>query len=150
MNYHIVRMNETIDKIALTYNLTVDEIKDINKQIRNWDNLTPGLKLNLPAIPEVVKDDLNDIEPFIEDYYPRYDGNIDDSLYEEKEEYKKTEKPVESVASYSTNTTQVEKVSIPKHLKMPIYYNGYYPPYLVYNPYYSYYNNMRKRKNNRS
>ena len=110
MNYHIVRMNETIDKIALTYNLTVDEIKDINKHIRNWNNLTPGLKLNLPPIPEIVKDDLNDIEPFIEEYYPRY-NNINDEVENfEKVENIISEKPVDSVVSNSTNSNAKDSV----------------------------------------
>ncbi len=31
MDYHVVRMNEKIDQIALTYNLSIDEIKSNNQ-----------------------------------------------------------------------------------------------------------------------
>ena len=146
MNYHIVRMNETINKIALLYNLSIDEIQDSNKHIRNWNNLTPGLKLNLPAIPETVKDDINDIEPFIEDYYPKYNGISEDLEFEEKVEKIISLEPKESVVSKSSSTSSNENINKIKYPKMPIYYNGYYPPYPMYNPYYYYYKNIRKRK----
>ena len=70
MNYHIVRTNERVSDIAQAYNLSVDEIKDINNHIRSWRNLS-GTKLKLPAIPEQIRVELDDSEPFIEDYYPK-------------------------------------------------------------------------------
>ena len=71
MNYHIVRTNESLEKIALTYQLSPTEIRSLNLHIRDWDHLIPGTKLKLPAIPTTVQDELDDVEPFIEDYYPR-------------------------------------------------------------------------------
>ena len=71
MNYHIVRTNERVSDIAQAYNLSVDEIKDINNHIRSWEKLIPGTKLKLPAIPEQIRVELDDSEPFIEDYYPK-------------------------------------------------------------------------------
>ncbi len=139
MNYHIVRMNETIEKIALTYNLSVEEIKNNNRHIRNWDNIIAGTRINLPAIPEIVKDNLNDFEPFIEDYYPRYN---------EVEEIKDNE-----IINQESNDVKVESNNIidkpstnNKPIKKPIFYNGYYPPYQMYYPYYPYFNNVRIRK----
>ena len=48
--YHIVRMNEKLEQIALTYNLSVEEIKSNNQHIRDWGKLVAGTKLILPAI----------------------------------------------------------------------------------------------------
>lgn len=149
MNYHIVRMNETIDKIALIYNLSVEEIKEINKHIRNWDNITPGIKLNLPQIPEALKDDLNDVEPFIEDYYPRYDEVIDNSFDELVENNNLSEVPNElnnDLNVESKTNSKETKNTKPKYNYPFSYYNGYYPPYPYYYPYYPYYNKIRIRK----
>jgi LysM repeat protein len=71
MNYHIVRTDEKISDIAQIYNLSVNEIESINAHIRSWDKLIPGTKLRLPAIPEQVRLEVDDTEPFIEDYYPK-------------------------------------------------------------------------------
>ena len=43
-------MDEKIEKIALNYQLEVEEIKNVNKYIRDWDHLIPGTKLKLPEI----------------------------------------------------------------------------------------------------
>lgn len=146
MNYHIVRMNETLQKIALIYNLSVDEIKSINKHIRNWDNIIAGTKLNLPAIPDALKDNLNDIEPFIEEYYPRY--NEIDTLVEEEEKEIEIEDiksdVVESIVSKPNDSLTAKKNVSVNYPKMPIFYNGYYPPYMYNYPYY--YRNRRKKK----
>ena len=80
MNFHIVRTNESLKDICLIYNIDVDEIKQANKHIRIWENLSPGLKIKLPEIPESLALELDDVEPFIEDYYPKLDF-----LIEEKE-----------------------------------------------------------------
>lgn len=82
MNSHIVRVNEKIEKIANLYNLTVDEIKKINTHIRDWNNLLPGTKLRLPEISDMLNDEINNVEPFIEEYYPK----IDKDIYNKKEE----------------------------------------------------------------
>ena len=71
MNFHIVRTNETIEDIALLYNVDIEEIKESNKHIRIWDNLSPGLKIRLPEISESLATEIDDVEPFIEDYYPK-------------------------------------------------------------------------------
>lgn len=148
MGQHIVRMNETIDKIVLTYNLTIEEIKNINQHIRSWDNLVAGTKLNLPSIPEIVKDDLNDVEPFIEDYYPKLlnlNGitSNEENVIKTDVKISQEEKNNEEIGQIpqEVNETKVKEVN---SLKKPIYYNGYYPPYPPYYPYYPPYN-LRKR-----
>ena len=71
MRYHIVRTTDTIDRIASIYNMTIQEIKNSNEHISDWRKLIPGTKIRLPAIPDHVRDELEDTEPFIEDYYPK-------------------------------------------------------------------------------
>ena len=73
MNYHIVRTNEKLESIAKLYNYTINEIKDLNRHITSWNNLIPGTRIKLPAIPDAIVEELNDTEPFIEDYYPKID-----------------------------------------------------------------------------
>ena len=56
MTFHIVRMNEKIEKIALNYQLDIDEIKSNNKYIKDWNHLIPGTKLRLPEISNVLNE----------------------------------------------------------------------------------------------
>ena len=128
MNFHIVRTNESIEDIALIYNLDVIEITSLNNHIRKWENLTPGLKLRLPEISDNLSIELNDVEPFIEDYYPKLNPDLNyylDDEFKEKseEEIKKDNSPVEPKV----------KQNYPK-----------YPYYPYYNPYYNYYRYYRK------
>lgn len=75
MKFHIVSSRENINKIAFLYNMDVEEIQKENRHIRDWHNLVPGTKLKIPVLSEAVVNELNDFEPFIEDYYPKYDLN---------------------------------------------------------------------------
>lgn len=140
MNYHIVRMNEKIEKIAHNYNLTVDEIKVLNQHISNWDNIIAGSKLILPNIPERIKDEINDIEPFIEDYYPKI-SDMNFNKIEEEKEIKENNEDVLPSQENKTSSTNTYKKPTPYK-----YYNSYYPPYFQYYPYYPMYNTRRIRK----
>ena len=125
MNYHIVRANELIEDIALLYNMDVYEIKECNKHIREWVNLTPGLKLRLPEISESLALELNDVEPFIEDFYPKLSP-----LYMEE----KIEDHTEAFSSFKETKTKNN------NFKNFNYYS-------YYNPYYNYYRYLyRNRK----
>lgn len=77
MRYHIVKTTDTIEKIANIYNMTIYEIKSNNTHISDWRRLIPGTKIKLPAIPDYVKDELDDTEPFIEDYYPKINHHFE-------------------------------------------------------------------------
>jgi len=127
MNFHIVRTNETIEDIALLYNVDIEEIKESNKHIRIWDNLSPGLKIRLPEISESLATEIDDVEPFIEDYYPKLSP-----LYKEE----KIEDEVIPVVVEKKE--QSEKNNI---IKQYHYYPHYYNPYLQY---YRYYYQRRK------
>lgn len=76
MKFHIVRNGETLQDILFIYNLTPDEIKEQNRHIRIWDKLIPGTKLKIPSITETVEQDVSEMEPFVEDYYPKLNYDI--------------------------------------------------------------------------
>jgi hypothetical protein len=88
MKFHIVSSRENINKIAFLYNVEVEEIQKENRHIRNWDNLIPGTKLKIPVLSENLINEFNDFEPFIEDYYPKYDLNekIEEEIYTKVDE----------------------------------------------------------------
>lgn len=140
MNYHIVRMNEKIEKIANNYNLTVEEIKVLNQHISNWDNIIAGTKLILPNIPERIKDELNDVEPFIEEYYPKISDLQFDTYADNKPQINNEKKKDEDLLSQEKNKPQESKH---KHYVHPKFYSGYYPPYAPYYPYYAPYDTRR-------
>ena len=127
MNFHIVRTNETIEDIALLYNVDIEEIKESNKHIRIWDNLSPGLKIRLPEISESLATEIDDVEPFIEDYYPKLSP-----LYKEE----KIEEDVIPIA-----VEQKEQLQKKNTIKQYHYYPHYYNPYFQY---YRYYYQRRK------
>ena len=71
MKFHIVGNGENVEDILKGYDLSIDELKNENKHIRVWDKLIPGTKLKIPVLSENIVEDINEIEPFIEDYYPK-------------------------------------------------------------------------------
>ena len=85
MNTHIVRVNEKIEKIASLYHLNIEEIIKMNKHIQDWDHLIPGTKIRLPEISEMVQIELDNTEPFIEEYYPKIDVDTIKDNVQEKE-----------------------------------------------------------------
>lgn len=152
MNYHIVRTNERVSDIAQAYNLSVDEIKDINNHIRSWEKLIPGTKLKLPAIPEQIRVELDDSEPFIEDYYPKIAVEelkavgIAKSSEETKEVSPKEEETpsvTKTVSPKLKTTTAPKPVNSQQRPPYPYYY--YYNPYYPYYAYQNYYYGQRKR-----
>ncbi|HHZ18754.1 MAG TPA: LysM peptidoglycan-binding domain-containing protein [Acholeplasmataceae bacterium] len=71
MKFHIVRNNETLEDILFLYNVTKAELMEYNQHIRVWNKIVPGTKLKIPPITEAVEQDVSDMEPFVEDYYPK-------------------------------------------------------------------------------
>lgn len=71
MKFHIVCEGETLKKIAFLYGLNEEELQKENKHIRVWERLIPGTKLKIPTISEAIDQDINSMEPFVEDYYPK-------------------------------------------------------------------------------
>ena len=92
MKFHIVRDGETIKDIIFLYSVTEDELKEDNRHIRSWDHLIPGTKLKISPVINADDHDILQMEPFIEDYYPK---NIDISNEIKKEEVQ--DEPLEEV-----------------------------------------------------
>lgn len=138
MNIHIVKVNEKIERIANIYNLSKYEIIKLNHHIQDWEHLVPGTKLRLPEIPENVEIELENVEPFIEEYYPKIDAN---ELLLKKEEV--IEEPV-----LSQNNDKEKKTTNQKNKYHQYPYNSYYPYYGYYNGYppYNYYRRSKKKK----
>lgn len=141
MNVHIVRVNERIEKIANIYNLTKEEIIKINHHIQDWDHLIPGTKLRLPEIPENVELELDNTEPFIEEYYPKIDVNEINIKKDTIENDKLQEVNNQQVMVDEPQTTN--KI-VKKTYKHPYYGNPY--PYYGYYQGYNPYNYYRKPK----
>lgn len=116
MNSHIVRVNEKVEKIALLYSLSIDEIKKINTHIIDWNNLIPGTKLRLPEISDGLNNDIDNVEPFIEEYYPR----INEDIFINKDE-----KIISNeISSYQeSQQKKVNKVKPSYIYQYPYYYN---------------------------
>lgn len=162
MKFHIVRDGETIREIMFLYSITEDELKEENRHIRSWDRLIPGIKLKIPALCESDDNDILQMEPFIEDYYPK-DINLESQ--EEKEEiiedYNIIEKEIvvdekKEYEEEEDNKDQedeeiVEPIKEVYFNKPRMYHNQkrniIYYPYYVYYPIYSpYYFNYKKGK----
>lgn len=147
VNYHIVRTNETIEKIAMIYNLDVMEIKELNTHIRSWNNLIPGVKIKLPEIPESVTTSLNDVEPFIEDYYPKITTGLSDfdlqhsnfanEVKAEVINQVEEENPISKPKPIQSQNSKQLKSSLYSYQIPPYYVNNpYYNPYMYYPNYY--------------
>lgn len=83
MKFHIVGNGETVEDILRGYDLTIEELKNENKHIRIWNKLIPGTKLKIPILSEAIIEDINTIEPFIEEYYPKIKIEEDNQIINE-------------------------------------------------------------------
>ena len=118
MIYHIIKPGETIQLIANKYKLTENEIIRINPHFRSWENLAPGAKLRIPEMSESVLDEIDELEPFIEDYYPKI--NIDEIIINKEKDHEKP-KEINQVVNDKTKKN-INKTS-------SYYYYPYYPHY---------------------
>ena len=124
MKFHIIRSGETIDKIMFIYSLTKDELVQNNKHIRNWNKLVPGTKIKIPIITEAIDQDILDMEPFIEEYYPKKNilfdevKNNDEELDEEYKEVflTKNEENIENNNKIQTNQVIEEDLNNNKNV----------------------------------
>lgn len=128
MNYHIIKPGDTIESISKLYNVSKSEIMNINPHFRSWENLAPGAKLRIPEIPEFIRDELEEVDPFIEDYYPKI--NIEEII---------SNKNIESSLTEEIKTNKNENTKTTLKKTIPYYYYPYYG-------YYNAYSYQRKRK----
>lgn len=148
MNYHIIRTGDSLEKIAYGYNLDVEEITRINKHISNFQKLIPGTKIKLPEISNELAIELDEVEPFIEDYYPKIDLPVEEEKLDIKE-VKEEIKPVEKI-EIENSTIKEEKPAVKKATINKPYNPYYYYPYPYgynnyYMNYYQSYKNPKKR-----
>ena len=142
MTFHIVRMNEKIEKIALNYQLDIDEIKSYNKYIKDWNHLIPGTKLRLPEISNVLNEELDNYEPFIEEYYPKLSNNYNMLEGNENTIMVDSIKTEPVISNNNTNSKQVSQSLVLPHNNPYYQYSNYYFNY----PYHPYYNNRNRSK----
>jgi len=119
MKFHIVRNDESIEDILFLYSISKDEIVEENKHIRMWDKLIPGTKLKIPAISEAVEQDVSDMEPFVEDYYPKLtdkdldfeeEVSLDSEKNLSKEQYIDNEQVIDSEKEIKEQFVDSDKV----------------------------------------
>lgn len=138
MRFHIIRSNETLYDILSLYNLTKEELVKENKHITSWRNLVPGTKLKIPPIPENVEQGIKDMEPFIEDYYPKLKNisinNVEENPNDNSKEVEfepNDDKPLD-------NNLNIKDIPELKHFDDEVYPSNN----MVYlYPYYGYYQN---------
>ena len=68
---HIVRNNETVYDILTIYNISIQELREHNLHITDFNNLHSGTKLKIPFINDSVNQILRSTESFVEDYYSK-------------------------------------------------------------------------------
>lgn len=131
MTFHIVRMDEKIEKIALNYQLEIEEIKSHNKYIKDWDHLIPGTKLRLPEISLALNEELDNYEPFIEEYYPKLSNNYEN--FSDTNVEMVSINNLEEPNTHKNNKVVNQSLVLPKsnvYYPYSNYYVGYpYPPY---------------------
>ena len=141
MKFHIVENGERVKDILFLYSLNIDELKECNRHIKFWDKLIPGTKIKIPVIPESVDNDIMEMEPFIEDYYPVNNETFDESedtiddLDENNIDEEKTEIISENNNDENTHKQQPElgeKDEIKDDMEDVIKYDKYYHPYYGY------------------
>lgn len=142
MKFHIVQMGETIEEIIFLYNLTRQELIEENRHIKKWDKLIPGTKLKIPVITEAIDEEVMEMEPFVEDYYPKM-KNEDEEVFEEinKKEVEVQEEVIEEKVVEEKELPYQNSVRSVRRKVYPNY--RYYYPWMIY-PYYPY----RYKKNN--
>ena len=101
MKFHIVGNGESIEDILNGYDITFDELKNENKHIRIWHNLIPGTKLKIPVLTETIIEEINEVEPFIEDYYPK--------IKVEEEPYTLVEEETEVVIPFNNPIEEINE-----------------------------------------
>lgn len=106
MKFHIVRDGETVREIMFLYSITEDELKEENRHIRSWDRLIPGTKLKISTLCEADDNDILQMEPFIEDYYPK-DIKLDDEV--EKEKKLEPEENIQEEITFNNSNDQLEE-----------------------------------------
>ncbi len=81
---HIVKNNESLYDILDEYHINIEQLKEYNSHITDFNHLVSGTKLMVPLISEEIEQILEKTEGFVMDYYPKITDEIIPSLLEEK------------------------------------------------------------------
>jgi uncharacterized protein (DUF433 family) len=68
---HVVRIGESIEDILKKYQINLREFVSANPQVQSGCAMTPGTRLTIPKMNQQLEEEIEEIEPFLEDYYPR-------------------------------------------------------------------------------
>lgn len=158
MRFHIVGNGESVDDILKGYDITINELKNENKHIRVWNYLIPGTKLKIPVLTESIVEDLNEIEPFIEDYYPKIeiedefkpiddseqvlikedDNELDDDISVQEETDNEIQEEIKSETISEEKVSEIIEKNVEENIvrdyKQPILYRYIYPQPYYYRP----------------
>lgn len=147
MIIHIVKENETLTQIMDDYKISKNDIVSNNRHITDFKKLKAGTKLKIPLLNEEVIENLEESEPFIEEYYNhKIDDNADKEIIkEEKENNEQKEKIKETREELNTNNNlNLNKNSYQNYYDYYYnYYKNYYENYYKY--YYEYYKYYYRR-----
>jgi hypothetical protein len=102
---HIVRMNEKVESILNTYQISLDELKENNLHITDFNHLNCGMKLLIPYLSKNVEQILESTEGFVQKYYPKISEVLEEKVVENKVEVLAKDEKVEV-----TNDRKDEKI----------------------------------------
>lgn len=77
---HIVRMNEKVEDILSAYHISLEELKENNLHITDFNHLLSGAKLHIPYLSEETEQILESTECFVMNYYPKLDEELEDDM----------------------------------------------------------------------
>ena len=81
---HIVRMNEKVENILNTYQINLDELKENNLHITDFNHLNCGMKLLIPYLSKNVEQILESTEGFVQKYYPKISEMLEEKVVDSK------------------------------------------------------------------
>ncbi len=85
MIIHYVKNGEHVSDILKNFNIEFEELKKYNQHITNFNQLPVGTKIKIPAITKEIYEEMNTVEPLIEDFYDLGDNKDKKDLTTEKE-----------------------------------------------------------------
>ncbi len=107
--HHVIKSGDSLKKLSRTYNAVESEIIESNPHISDFENLQPGMKINIPINNANTKSEIGYVKPFIENYYKNneHTNNVSDSIEENTE---KLDKNTQSVQIDNNSPEKKEKI----------------------------------------
>ncbi len=155
MIFHVVQQSENLEDILNIYEVTIDDLKEHNQHISNIKQIIPGMKLRIPNTSIDSINEIEEVTPFIEDYYPSYEDSFTNKISESSSEknslFQKELKSENSEYMQKThdfkNQTLDSNYTLNADTKSQMEY-GYYTYYGL--PPYNYLNNEYNKRNENS